>query len=63
MAKIEKSLEGPTLGSCHGTSKPKIKNPFYQILVNIPKILHVKNEKDPVENKKKGSERCFGKIG
>jgi hypothetical protein len=37
MAKIEKSLEGPTLGSCHGTSKLKIKNPFYQIQVHVLK--------------------------
>jgi hypothetical protein len=32
--------------------KPNIKNLFYQILVYIPKILYVKNEEDPVENKK-----------
>jgi hypothetical protein len=33
MAKIEKSLEGPTLGSCHGTSKLKIKNPLGMIML------------------------------
>jgi hypothetical protein len=52
MAKIEKSLEGPTLGSCHGTSKLKIKNPFYQIQVHVLKYLHAKNEKIHEETKK-----------
>jgi hypothetical protein len=37
MAKIEKTLEGPNLGSCRGTSKLKIKNPFYQIQVHVLK--------------------------
>jgi hypothetical protein len=32
---------------------PNIKNPFHQILVNILKTLHAKNEEDPVENKNK----------
>jgi hypothetical protein len=63
MAKIEKSLEGTTLESCHGTSKLKIKNLFYQILVNIPKILHVKNEEDPVENKKMARNDVLAKLG
>jgi hypothetical protein len=40
------------LSGRHGNFKPNIKNLFYQISVNIPKILHVKNEEDPVENKK-----------
>jgi hypothetical protein len=62
LAKIENSQKSPTLSGRHGNCKPNIKNLFYQILVNIPKILHVKNEEDPVE-KKNGSERCFGKIG
>jgi hypothetical protein len=53
----------PTLSGRHGNCKPNIKNLFYQILVNISEILHVKNEEDPVENKKIGSERCFGEIG
>jgi hypothetical protein len=51
-AKIEKSQKSPTLSGRHGNFKPNIKNMFYQILVNIPKILHVKNQEDPVENKK-----------
>jgi hypothetical protein len=50
MGKIEKSLKGPTVRGDHWTCKPNIKNLFYQILVNIPKILHAENEKDPVEN-------------
>jgi hypothetical protein len=45
--KIEKSQKCPTLRGHHRTCKP-----FYKILANIPKILHVKNEADPVENKK-----------
>jgi hypothetical protein len=61
-AKMEKSQKSPTLGGCHGNSKPNIKNLFYQILEIIPKILHAQNEEDPVEEKN-GSERCFGKIG
>jgi hypothetical protein len=52
LAKIEKSQKSLTLSGRHGNCKPNIKNVFYQILVNIPKILHVKNEEDPVENKK-----------
>jgi hypothetical protein len=52
LAKIEKSQKSSTLSGRHGNCKPNIKNLFYQILVNIPKILHVKNEEDPVENKK-----------
>jgi hypothetical protein len=52
LAKIEKSQKSPTLTGRHGNCKPNIKNLFDQILVNIPKILHVKNEEDPVENKK-----------
>jgi hypothetical protein len=63
LEKIEKSQKSPTLSSRHGNCKQNIKNLFYQILVNISKILHVENEEDPVENKKNGSERCFGKIG
>jgi hypothetical protein len=63
MAKIEKSFGGPTLGSCHGTCKPKIKNLFYQILVNISKILHLKNEQDPVENKKMARSDVLAKLG
>jgi hypothetical protein len=63
LAKIEKSQKSNTLSGRHGNCKPNIKNLFYQILVNIPKILHVKNEEDPVENQKNGSQRCFGKIG
>jgi hypothetical protein len=46
LAKIEKSQKSPTLSGRHGNCKPNIKNLFYQILVNIPKILHVKNEED-----------------
>jgi hypothetical protein len=53
MAKIEKSLEGPTLGSCHKTSKLKIKNPFYQIQVNILKKLHAENGDNPMKKQKK----------
>jgi hypothetical protein len=53
LAKIEKSQKSPTLSGRHGNCKPNIKNLFFQILVNILKILHVKNEEDPVENKKK----------
>jgi hypothetical protein len=52
LVKIEKSQKSPTLTGRHGNCKPNIKNLFYQILVNIPKILHVRNEEDPVENKK-----------
>jgi hypothetical protein len=52
LAKIEVFQKSPTLSGRHGNFKPNIKNLFYQILVNSPKILHVKNEEDPVENKK-----------
>jgi hypothetical protein len=52
LAKIEKFQKSPPLNGRHENFKPNIKNLFYQILVNIPKILHVKNEGDPVENKK-----------
>jgi hypothetical protein len=52
LAKIEKSQKSPTLSGRHGNCKPNIKNLFNQILVNIPKKLHVKNKEDPVENKK-----------
>jgi hypothetical protein len=38
-------------------------NLFYQILVNIPKILHVKNEEDPVENKKMARSDVLAKMG
>jgi hypothetical protein len=43
----------PTLRGHHGTCKPNVKNPFLQILVNILKMIHAKNEEDLVENKKK----------
>jgi hypothetical protein len=43
--------------------KPNIKNLFYKILVNIPKILHVKNEEDPVENKKIARSDVLAKLG
>jgi hypothetical protein len=49
--KIEKSHKGSTLRGHHGTSKSNIKNPFYQIVVFIPEILHAKTEEDPLENK------------
>jgi hypothetical protein len=51
---IEKSQKSPTLRGRHENCKPNIKNLFNQILVNIPKILHAKNEEDPV---------VLGKIG
>jgi hypothetical protein len=38
-----------------------MKNSFFQILVNIPKILYTKNEEDPVENKKKWVGAMFWK--
>jgi hypothetical protein len=41
--------KGPTLRGHHGTCKLNVKNSFSQILVNILKILHAKNEEDPVE--------------
>jgi hypothetical protein len=59
LAKIEKSQKSPTLSGHHGNFKPNIKNLFYQILVNISKILHVKNEEDPVGNKKI---RCASRL-
>jgi hypothetical protein len=62
LAKIEKSQKSPTLSGCHGICKPNIKNLFYQILVNIPKILHVKNEEDPVENKKMARSDVLAKL-
>jgi hypothetical protein len=63
LAKIEKSQKSPTLSGRHGNFKPNIKNQFYQILVNIPKILHVKNEEDPVENKKMARSDVLAKLG
>jgi hypothetical protein len=43
--------------------KPNINNPFYLILVNIPKILHAENEEDPVENKKMVLSDVLAKLG
>jgi hypothetical protein len=63
LAKIEKSQKSPTLSGRHGNFKPNIKNLFYQILVNIPKILHVKNKEDPVENKKMARTDVLAKLG
>jgi hypothetical protein len=63
LAKIEKSHKSPTLSGRHGNSKPNIKNLFYQILVIIFKILHVKNEEDPVENKKMARSDVLAKLG
>jgi hypothetical protein len=51
------------LSGRHWNYKPNIKNLFYQILVNIPKILHVKNEEDPVENKKMARSDVLAKLG
>jgi hypothetical protein len=58
--KNQKSYKGPNLRGHHGTCKPNIKNCFYQISVNIPKILHAEyqedhdqDQEDSVENKKK----------
>jgi hypothetical protein len=51
------------LSGRHGNCKPNIKNLFYQILVNIPKILHVQNEEDPVENKKMARSDVLAKLG
>jgi hypothetical protein len=62
LAKIEKSQKSPTLSGRHGNCKPNIKNLSYQILVNIPKI-HVKNEEDPVENKKMARSDVLAKLG
>jgi hypothetical protein len=50
LAKIEKSLEEPTSGSCHGTSKLKIKIPFYQIEVFISRCSTSKMKKNPRGN-------------
>jgi hypothetical protein len=63
LAKIGKSQKSPTLSGRHGNYKPNIKNMFYQILVNIPKILHVKNEEDPGENKKMARSDVLAKLG
>jgi hypothetical protein len=63
LAKIEKFQKSPTLSGRHGNCKPNIKNLFYQILVNIPKILHVKNEEDSVENKKMARSDVLAKLG
>jgi hypothetical protein len=63
LAKIEKSQKSPTFSGRRGNCKPNIKNLFYQILVNIPKILHVKNEEDPVENKKMAWSDVLAKLG
>jgi hypothetical protein len=63
LAKIEKSQKSPTLSGRHGNCKPNIKNRFYQILVNIPKILHVKNEENPVANKKMARSDVLAKLG
>jgi hypothetical protein len=63
LAKIENTHKSPTLSGRHGNFKPKIKNLFYQILINIPKILHVKNEEDPVENKKMARSDILAKLG
>jgi hypothetical protein len=43
-AKMEKSHKSPTLRGRHGNSKPNTNNLFYQILVNIPKILHAQKK-------------------
>jgi hypothetical protein len=51
------------LSGRHGNFKPNIKNLFYQILVNIPKILHEQNEEDPVENKKMARSDVLAKLG
>jgi hypothetical protein len=51
------------LSGHHGNFKPNIKNLFYQVLVNILKILHVKNEEDPVENKKMARSDVLAKLG
>jgi hypothetical protein len=51
------------LSGRHGNFKPNIKNLFNQILVNIPKILLVKNEEDPVENKKMARSDVLAKLG
>jgi hypothetical protein len=63
--KIKKPQKWLTLRGHHGLTKPNIKNLFNQILVLILKILHAKNEEDPLENQKKmvGATRRFGKIG
>jgi hypothetical protein len=63
LAKIEKSQKSPTLSGPHGNFKPNIKNLFYQILVHIPKILHVKNEEAPVEDKKMAWSDFLAKLG
>jgi hypothetical protein len=48
---------------CHqGTCKPNIKNPFYQILVNILKILHAENEENLVENKQMARSDVLAKL-
>jgi hypothetical protein len=61
--KIVISKKGPTLRGHYGTCKPNIKKLFYHILVNIPKILHVKNEEDLVENKKMTRSNVLAKLG
>jgi hypothetical protein len=63
LAKIEKSQNSPTLSGRHGNCKMNIKNLFFQILVNISKILHVKNEEEPVENKKMARSDVLAKLG
>jgi hypothetical protein len=63
LTKIEKSQKSPTLSGRHGNCKLNIKNLFFQILVNILKILHVKNEEDPVENKKMARSDVLAKLG
>jgi hypothetical protein len=63
LAKIEKPQKSSTLSGRHGNCKPNIKNLFYQTLVNILKILHVKNEEDPVESKKMARSDVLAKLG
>jgi hypothetical protein len=48
---------------CEVVFSPNIENPFFQILVHIPKILHVNIEEDPVEIKKMYWNHVLVKLG
>jgi hypothetical protein len=55
----EKSILEP----CHEACRPYIKNSFYQMLLHILKILHAKNEDNPIRHKKNGQDQHFTKNG